>query len=102
MVVTFRGVTSTKHLGSMIHNNENGMVRDLMEKGVAYINKNNELMQEFGFAHSGTMIKKNNIFNILWLSIMGSLRKGSEMFGKNMERFTTNASITSKDASFFH
>ena len=65
-------VTSTKHLGSMIHNNESGMVRDLMEKRVAYINKNNELMQEFGFAHSDMMIKINNIFNtafygsVLW------------------------------------
>ena len=65
-------VTSTKHLGSMIHNNDNWMVRDLMEKRAAYINKNNELMQEFGFAHSGTMIKINNIFNtaiygsVLW------------------------------------
>ena len=87
----------------MIHNNENVMVRDLMEKRAAYINKNNELMQEFGFAHSDTMIKINNIFSIPLLSIMGSLRKGSETFGKYLERFpTTNASITSKDASFFH
>ena len=54
-------VTSTKHLGSMIRNNENGMVRDLMEKRAAYINKNNELMQEFGFAHSDTMIKINSM-----------------------------------------
>ena len=56
----------------MIHNNVNGMVRDLMEKRAAYINKNNELMQEFGFAHSDTMTKINNIFNtafygsVLW------------------------------------
>ena len=47
-------VMSTKHLGSMIHNNVNGMVPDLMEMQTAYINKNNELMQEFGFAHSDT------------------------------------------------
>ena len=65
-------VTSTKHLGSMIHNNENGIVRDLMEKRAAYINKNNELMQQFGFAHSDTMTKINDIFNtalygsVLW------------------------------------
>ena len=97
-------VTSTKHLGSMIHNTENGMVRDLMEKRAAYINKNNELMQEFGFAHSDTMIKINNIFNtafygsVLW-DLFGKEAKRLE---KNMERFTTNASITSKDASFLH
>ena len=56
-------VTSTKHLGSMLHNKENGMVRDLMEKRAAYINKNNELMQEFGFAHSDTMIKIHGTFH---------------------------------------
>ena len=56
-------VTSTKLLGSLIHSNENGMVCDLMEKRVAYINKNNELMQEFGFALSDTLMKVNNIFN---------------------------------------
>ena len=76
------------------------MVRDLIEKRAAYINKNNELMQEFGFAHSDTLMKENNI---LWLSIMGSLWKGSETTGKDMERFTTtNASIISKDTSLFH
>ena len=92
LIVYLPWVTSTKNLDCTIHNNENGMVCDLMEKRAAYINKNNELMQEFGFAHSDTMIKINNIFNTaLYGSVLWDLfGKEAKRLEKNIERFTTS------------
>ena len=65
-------VLETKHLGTKVVNIVKGMKGDMMEKRVIYINKNNELRQEFWFAHPKTIIKANSIFNsslygsVLW------------------------------------
>ena len=65
-------VMSAKHLGTKIDNTFNGMSKDLMEKRAQYINRNNELVQEFRFAHPKSIIRTNNIFNtslygcVLW------------------------------------
>ena len=65
-------VTSSKHLGTTIDTSLNGMAKDLMEKRAIFINRNNELIQEFKFAYPETIIKTNNIFNtsmygcVLW------------------------------------
>ena len=57
-------VSSVKHLGSTITNNiECRMTQDLTEKRAAYISKNNELLQEFFFAHPSTKIWINNVYN---------------------------------------
>ena len=39
------------------------MASDIMQKRAIYINRNNELIQEFHFAHASTLIKINNSFN---------------------------------------
>ena len=56
-------VTSIQHLGSKIENRTKGTTLDLMEKRAMFINRNNELIQEFHFAHPITLIRANNIFN---------------------------------------
>ena len=42
----------------------NGMGQDVLEKRVAYISKNNVLLQEFHFAHPSTLVNVNNISTI--------------------------------------
>ena len=50
----------------------NGMKQDMKEKRARYIGRNNELLQEFGFAHPRTKVKINTVFNshfsgqVLW------------------------------------
>ena len=39
------------------------MKQDVMEKRAGYISKNNEIVQEFHYAHPKTLVKINNIFN---------------------------------------
>ena len=56
-------VTSAKHLGCKITDNTNGLSKDIMEKRAQYINRANELDQEFYFAHTSTRVLINNIFN---------------------------------------
>ena len=56
-------VNHAKHLGHKITFKINGLSEDLMEKRAHYINRVNELNQEFYFAKSSTKIKINNIFN---------------------------------------
>ena len=57
-------VNSVKHLGSTITNNiECMMDQDLVEKRAMYISRNNELLQEFFFAHQKTKIWINNVYN---------------------------------------
>ena len=51
------------HLGCKITNNIHGLPKDIMEKRAQYINRANELNQEFYFADTLTSIKINNIFN---------------------------------------
>ena len=51
------------HLGCRIGPKNHGLTWDLMEKRALYINRANELSQEFHFAHPLTKVKINNIFN---------------------------------------
>ena len=56
-------VDSVKHLGCRIGKRIHGMTQDLMEKRAIYINRLNELNQEFHFSHPRTKIMINNFFN---------------------------------------
>ena len=56
-------VTSAKHLGCKITDNTNGLSKEIMEQRAQYINRANELDQEFYFAHTSTRVLINNIFN---------------------------------------
>ena len=57
-------VRTAKHLGSKIGDKICGLNDDLMEKRATYINKVNEHIQEFYFAHPLTKVRINNIFNL--------------------------------------
>ena len=83
-------VSETKHLGMKVVNIVKGMKGDMMEKRAMYINKNNELRQEFWFAHPKTIIKTNSIFNS---SLYGSVLWN--LFGKEALRLekTWNVSL---------
>ena len=65
-------VDNIKHLGSVITDDSDIMGCDTMQKRASYINRNNELMQEFYFAHPISKVKINNSFNtsfygcVLW------------------------------------
>ena len=54
-------VRTAKHLGCKIGDKICGLNDDLMEKRATYINKVNELTQEFYFAHPLTKVRINNI-----------------------------------------
>ena len=63
-------VQSTKHLGNKIMTTSNGMEQDVLEERAAYIEEraayismDNELLQEFHFAHPSTLVNVNNIYN---------------------------------------
>ena len=56
-------VTSGKHLGVTIGNKIDGMKMDLKIKRADYINKNNDIHQEFGFSHPKTKIRINLVYN---------------------------------------
>jgi hypothetical protein len=56
-------VKSSKHLGCTIQEHIMKMEKDLMEKRAIYINRVNELTQEFHYAHPLTKVKLNNIYN---------------------------------------
>ena len=56
-------VSHGKHLGNTIENKINGMKMDIISKRANYIQKSNEIMQEFSFSHPKTKIEINNIFN---------------------------------------
>ena len=55
-------VESAKHLGNTIVNNIDGMIKDIIEKRAQYLTRNNELLQEFSFAHPTTKCLIN-VFN---------------------------------------
>ena len=62
-------VKSVKHLGSTIMNDVNCRMRqDLIEKRAMYVSRNNELSQEFFFAHPKTKILINSIYNTSFYS----------------------------------
>ena len=56
-------VSSGKHLGITIGNKIDGMKTDILIKRAEYINKNNEILQEFGSSHPSTKILLNSIYN---------------------------------------
>ena len=56
-------VNSGKHLGNHIENKINGMKIDIRNKRANYITKNNELIQEFYFAHPKTKLELNQLYN---------------------------------------
>ena len=56
-------VSSGKHLGITIENKVNGMKKDIMIKRAEYIQKNNDILQEFGFCHPSSKIQINSIYN---------------------------------------
>ena len=64
--------TTAKHLGNKIENVIDGLKKDMREKRARYISRNNEILQEFGFAHPKTKFNINKIFNshfsgqVLW------------------------------------
>ena len=66
-------VQKGKHLGVKIENKKNRILNgDIMEKRACYIQRNNELMQEFWFTHSSTKAFINRVYNshfygsVLW------------------------------------
>ena len=56
-------VDPCKHLGNYFENKIDGMKHDLVIKQAQYIDKNNELEQEFNFCHPATKFKVNKIYN---------------------------------------
>ena len=56
-------VDHCKHLGNTVENRINGLKQDIRIKRANYVTKNNELYQEFNYAHPQTKLKLNNIFN---------------------------------------
>ena len=84
-------VTSAKHLGTSLETNLSGMTKDLMEKRAMFINRNNELVQEFRFAHPQTLIKVNSIYNtsfygcVLW-----------DLFSKEAERLEKTWNVSQR------
>ena len=84
-------VTSAKHLGCKLTNTAGALTDDLMEKRAVFINKVNELNQEFHFAHPTTKIGVNNIFNsyfygsTLW-----------DLFGKEATRLEKSWNIAQR------
>ena len=65
-------VDTFKHLGTTVNNKLCGMKQDLSMKRATFINRNNNLMQEFYFAHPHTLFEINKIYNfdftssVLW------------------------------------
>ena len=61
---TLPWVTSVKHLGTTLTNMDGcRMDQDMLEKRAMYIAKNNEINQEFHYAHPKTKIWINNVYN---------------------------------------
>ena len=85
-------VNSVKHLGSTITDNIGcRMNQDLLEKRAAYISKNNELVQEFHYAHPKTKIWVNYVFNTcfygspLW-----------DMFSRDFEKLEKSWNVSNR------
>ena len=56
-------VESAKHLGIFFKNKIEGMKHDIMVKRAKFIDRNNDIVQEFSFAHPKTKLKMNQIYN---------------------------------------
>ena len=82
-------VNEIKHLGTVITNDQDVMASDIMQKRAIYINRNNELIQEFHFAHASTLIKINNSFNT---SFYGSVLW--DLFGTEAKRLEKSWNVS--------
>ena len=89
-------VNNIKHLGNVLTNGSNIMSDDVMLKRAAYVNRNNELCQEFYFTDPNLKIQINNLFNtsfyrsVLW-----------DMFGAEASRLEKNVEcLSQKDAKY--
>ena len=84
-------VSTAKHLGSKVTDVSGALSKDLMEKRATYINKVNELNQEFSYAHPTTKVKINNVFNsyfygsTLW-----------NLFGNEFERLEKSWNVSQR------
>ena len=56
-------VSSGKQLGITLENKIDGLKADTRKKRAEYINKNNELLQEFSFSRPKTTIRIHSIYN---------------------------------------
>ena len=56
-------VQNCKHLGNHLENKIDGMKKDVKIKRACYIDKNNELLQEFHHCHPKTIFDVNRIYN---------------------------------------
>ena len=84
-------VNNAKHLGCRLTNTRGALSKDIMEKRAIFINRVNELNQEFFFAHPLTKIRINNIFN--------SYFYGSplwNLFGKEADRLEKSWNIAQR------
>ena len=59
-------VDKVKHLGNIITNTRDGTQADIKMKAAKFIDKNNNICQEFYFAHPVSKVKVNNIYNGHW------------------------------------
>ena len=85
-------VTTVKHLGTTITDDVACKLnQDLLEKRAQYISKNNELVQEFHYAHPSTKIWVNHIYNTcfygspLW-----------DMFSRNFEKLEKSWNVSQR------
>ena len=56
-------VENAKHLGIFFQNKIEGMRQDIRVKRAKFIDRNNDLNQEYYFAHPRTNLKINSIYN---------------------------------------
>ncbi len=88
---TLPWVKYAKHLGCTITQDIQGLPKDIMEKRAQFINKSNELGQEFSYAHYRTKIKLNQIFNT---SFYGS--QLWDLFSKESERIEKSWNVSQR------
>ena len=87
-------VNSVKHLGSTISNDIRcSMNQDLIQKRAMYVSRNNELVQEFFFAHSKTKIWINNVYNTSFYS-----SPLWDLFSKNFRKLENSWNVSPKYA----
>lgn len=85
-------VDNIKHLGSVISNDLDTMKNDTLQKRAAYINRNNEILQEFHYAHPISKVKINNSFNtsfygcVLWDMFSKELRRLDKTWNVSMRK----------------
>ena len=79
------------HLGHHLENRVNGMKKDTRVKRAAYIQKNNDISQEFYFAHPSTKFHLNMVYN--------SHFSGSslwDLFGRNVQMLENTWNLSMK------